>query len=136
MEVKEGYQEKNLLLVIIWPKNLSFNFFILTNITNGRFDSEYLHTDDESNQLRQEYKMRKMRQECASLELSMLHEIKVEVIAEGLDTPKNMTHDMSEVGGLEFELVSSGNCLPNPSKLHVSVHLPPLQLLIMDLLFL
>ncbi|KAF1897805.1 hypothetical protein Lal_00032565 [Lupinus albus] len=52
--------------------------------SDGRFDDEYFQQSEESSQFRQEYEMRKIRQ--ASLD----------VIAEGLDTLKNMALDMNE----------------------------------------
>ncbi|KAL3536287.1 hypothetical protein ACH5RR_004748 [Cinchona calisaya] len=53
--------------------------------SDGRFDSEYFQQTDESNNFRQEYEMRKMRQDQG-----------LEVISEGLNTLKNMAHDMNE----------------------------------------
>lgn len=53
--------------------------------SDGRFDSDYFQQTDESNNFRQEYEMRKMRQDQG-----------LEVISEGLDTLKNMAHDMNE----------------------------------------
>ncbi|GFQ04060.1 syntaxin-71 [Phtheirospermum japonicum] len=51
---------------------------------DGNFDNDFFEQSEESNQFRQEYEMRKMKQAC------------LDIISEGLDTLKNLAKDMNE----------------------------------------
>ncbi|KAG5553702.1 hypothetical protein RHGRI_011555 [Rhododendron griersonianum] len=53
--------------------------------SDGRFDDEYFQQTEESSQFRNEFEMRKIKQNQG-----------LEVISEGLDTLKSMAHDMNE----------------------------------------
>lgn len=52
---------------------------------DGRFDDEFFQQSEESSQFGQEYEMRRMNQDQG-----------LDIISQGLDTLKNMAHDMNE----------------------------------------
>ncbi|KAL6967282.1 hypothetical protein U1Q18_033085 [Sarracenia purpurea var. burkii] len=53
--------------------------------SDGRFDGNFFHQTEETSQFREEYEMRKMKQDQG-----------LDIISEGLDTLKNLAHDMNE----------------------------------------
>ncbi|KAM7472225.1 hypothetical protein LguiA_010408 [Lonicera macranthoides] len=57
----------------------------IDSTSDGSFGSDYFQHTEETNNFRQEYEMRKMKQDEG-----------LDVIAEGLDTLKNMAHDINE----------------------------------------
>ncbi|PPS15593.1 hypothetical protein GOBAR_AA04987 [Gossypium barbadense] len=68
-----------------WATSTSSTGIKFDSSSDERFTSEYFQQTEESDRFRQEYEMRRMRQDQG-----------LEVIAEGLDTLKDMAHDMNE----------------------------------------
>ncbi|KAF3778922.1 Syntaxin [Nymphaea thermarum] len=64
-----------------------WKMYVVTAViyADGRFDDEFFHQTEESSKFKQEYEMRRMKQDQG-----------LDVISEGLDTLKNMAHDMNE----------------------------------------
>ncbi|KAI3848044.1 hypothetical protein MKX03_026829 [Papaver bracteatum] len=68
-----------------WAASGSRQDIKFDSTADGRFDDDFYQQTEESNQFRGEYEMRKIRQDQG-----------LDVIAEGLDTLKNMASDMNE----------------------------------------
>lgn len=62
--------------------------------TDGIFGEEYFQESDEANRFRSEYEMRKIRQDEG-----------LDVISQGLDSLKNLAHDMNEELDRQFPLM-------------------------------
>ncbi|XP_010413400.1 PREDICTED: syntaxin-73 isoform X2 [Camelina sativa] len=69
-----------------WPGSTSYsNIRFDTNVSDHRIGSEYFEPTEESDQFKQEYEMRRIKQDQG-----------LDYIAEGLDTLKNMAQDINE----------------------------------------
>ncbi|KAL3536799.1 hypothetical protein ACH5RR_000165 [Cinchona calisaya] len=64
-----------------FPEGIKFN----SSLVEGKYYNGYFQETEESNKFRQDYEMRRMRQDQG-----------LDVIAEGLDTLKNMANDTNE----------------------------------------
>ncbi|KAH7848751.1 hypothetical protein Vadar_007244 [Vaccinium darrowii] len=68
-----------------WAASASSKGIRFDTTSDRTFDNEYFQHTEESNNFRQQYEMRKMKQDEG-----------LDVIAEGLDTLKNMANDLNE----------------------------------------
>ncbi|CAK8536280.1 unnamed protein product [Lathyrus sativus] len=68
-----------------WAAATSSHPHIKFDTPDGHIGSEYFNPSEESSQFRSEYEMRKMKQDEG-----------LDIISEGLDTLKNLAHDMNE----------------------------------------
>ncbi|KAH7542602.1 hypothetical protein FEM48_Zijuj02G0091500 [Ziziphus jujuba var. spinosa] len=75
-------------------KNIKFDS------SDGNFDSDFFQQTEESSKFKQEYEIRKMKQACkipgSFICLCICLEQGLDIISEGLDTLKNLAHDMNE----------------------------------------
>ncbi|CAL5400979.1 unnamed protein product [Camellia sinensis] len=81
-----------------WAASASSTGIKFDTTSDRRYDSEYFQQTEESNNFRNEYEMRKMKQDEG-----------LDVIAEGLDTLKNMAHDINEQVPLMDEIDDKSN---------------------------
>ncbi|KAF7153014.1 hypothetical protein RHSIM_Rhsim01G0163700 [Rhododendron simsii] len=81
-----------------WAASASSTGIRFDTTSDRRFDNEYFQHTEESNNFRQEYEMRKMRQADSHVWDSshVMQDEGLDVIAEGLDTLKNMANDLNE----------------------------------------
>ncbi|XP_018499980.2 syntaxin-71-like isoform X1 [Pyrus x bretschneideri] len=68
-----------------WTDSAPYAGIKIDSNSDRRYDNEYFQQTEESDRFRQEYEMRRMKQDQG-----------LDVIAEGLDTLKNMASDMNE----------------------------------------
>ncbi|CAL9245526.1 unnamed protein product [Arabidopsis halleri] len=85
----EAIPETSAPVVGGWEASTSYsNIRFDTNVSNHRIGSEYFEPTRESDQFKQEYEMKRIKQACQDQGL--------DYIAEGLDTLKNMAQDINE----------------------------------------
>ncbi|KAB1219470.1 Syntaxin-73 [Morella rubra] len=110
-----------------WTASTSYSRIRIDSTSGGRFDSEYYQQTKESDHFRQAHEMRRTKQ--ASMDKAVIvvdiHESSA-TWAQGLDTLKDMAHDMNEVVRANADLKNAnvkteGNCNPaevQPQLLH------------------
>ncbi|XP_006291675.2 syntaxin-73 [Capsella rubella] len=82
----EAIPETSAPVIGSWPASTSHsNIRFDTNVSDHRIGSEYFEPTEESDQFKQEYEMRRIKQDQG-----------LDYIAEGLDTLKNMAQDINE----------------------------------------
>ncbi|XP_022140629.1 syntaxin-71-like [Momordica charantia] len=68
-----------------WASSSSSKNIKFDSSSDGNFESEYFQQSEESSQFRQDYEMRKMKQDQG-----------LDIISEGLDMLKDLAHEMNE----------------------------------------